>query len=300
MKWVMAGLSALSLAACDAGSPTPSAGPAEGVRIASWNIEHLAAENGHGCAPRDDEGYARVAAVIDDIDADIWLLQEVENEVALARVFNPDEWTFHIEARPAGAADDYPLCRGRYDGTRLTMQATAIAVRNGIEHQPLPALQALDVEGNDRLRWGVAITLPGETPTDIMSVHLKSGCFSGSDASACPVLLDQVPVLESWIDERSAAGRAVIVGGDFNRRLETDGDAVWLDLNDGNPAPLAIAGAGIGPRCNPRYREFIDFIVFNEAAGRSKVEGSFFETTFSGPRDTHPSDHCPIGAVFRY
>jgi endonuclease/exonuclease/phosphatase family metal-dependent hydrolase len=297
MKWAVAGFTFLVLAAC--GQDTVPADTPGALRIASWNIEHLAAENGRGCTPRDNEAYARVAAVIEDVDADIWLLQEIENEAALARVFNPEEWTFHIEARPAGAAADYALCRGRDDGTRLTMQATAIAVRNGIEHQPLPALQALDVEGNDRLRWGVAITLPGETPTDIMSVHLKSGCFSGSEASACPVLLDQVPVLENWIDERSAAGRAVIVGGDFNRRLEIDGDAVWLDFNDGDPAPLAIAGAGIGPRCNPRYREFIDFIVFNEAAGRTKVERSFFETTFSGPRDQHPSDHCPVGAVFR-
>lgn len=297
MKWAVAGFTFLVLAAC--GQDTVPADTPGALRIVSWNIEHLAAENGRGCAPRDDEGYARVAAIIDEVDADIWLLQEIENEAALARVFNPDEWTFHIEARPAGDADNYPLCRGRDDGTRLTMQATAIAVRNGIEHQPLPALQALDVEGNERLRWGVAIMLPGDTPTDIMSVHLKSGCFSGSDASACPVFLDQVPVLESWIDERSAAGRAVIVGGDFNRRLEIEGDAVWLDLNDGVPAPLSIAGAGIGPRCNPRYREFIDFIVFNQAAGRSKVEDSFFETTFSGPRDTHPSDHCPVGAVFR-
>lgn len=281
----------------------PSTPPPEpgALRIAAWNIEHLATLNGMGCAPRDDEGYQRVAAVINEVNADIWLLQEIENQAALERVFDPAQWTFHVEARPAGAPDDYPLCRGRDDGSRLTMQATAIVVRTGVSHDVLPALRQLDVENRDRLRWGVAITLPGETPLDIMSIHLKSGCFSGDGASACPVFFDQVPVLESWIDERSAAGRGVIVGGDFNRRLELEGDSVWLDLNDGDPAPLRLAGAGagIGPQCNPRYTEFIDFIVLNEDAATRKIDGSFFETTFSGPRERHPSDHCPIAVDLR-
>lgn len=147
---------------------------------------------------------------------------------------------------------------------------------------------------------GVAITLTGDTPLDLMSVHLKSGCFTGDVASACPVFFDQVPVLESWIDERSTVGRGVIVGGDFNRRLEIEGDTVWLDLNDGDPAPLRLAGAGIGPQCNPRFVEFIDFIVLNEEAARHKIEGSFFETTFSGSREHHPSDHCPIAVDVRW
>lgn len=270
------------------------------VRIAAWNIEHLAALDGMGCAPRDEAGYARVAAIIDEVNADIWLLQEIENEAALARVFDPAVWTFHIEARPAGEPEDYPLCRGRDDGTRLTMQSTAIVVRSGIEHIASQPLAALDVEGEDRLRWGVTITLPGETPVDIMSVHLKSGCFSGEEAAACPMLLGQIPVLERWIDDRSAAGRAIIVGGDFNRRFEAEGDRVWQDLNDGDPMGLSLAGAGTGPGCNPRYGEFIDFLVLNETAARHKVEGSFFETTFSGPRERHPSDHCPIAVDVRW
>lgn len=155
----------------------------------------------------------RVAAIINEVNADSWLLQEIENEAALARVFDPETWTFHIEARPAGEPEDYSLCRGSDDGTRLTTQSTAIVVRSGIEHIASQPLAALDVEGEDRLRGGLTITLPGEAPVDIMSVHLKSGCFSGEEAVACPVLLGQIPVLERSIDERSAAGRAVIVGG---------------------------------------------------------------------------------------
>ena len=60
------------------------------------------------------------------------------------------------------------------------------------------------------------------------------------------------------------------------------------------PKLLILAGDGIGPQCNPRYTEFIDFIVLNDEAARQKIDGSFFETTFSGAREHHPSDHCPI------
>ncbi|MGP1276357.1 MAG: endonuclease/exonuclease/phosphatase family protein [Caulobacterales bacterium] len=286
----LGGLIVLAGCASEQEAPTST----DTLRIAAWNVEHLTAVDGTGCAARTAADYQRMAGVIEQVDADIWLLQEVENEQALARVFDPASWIFYVETRPAGVPGDYPPCRGRDDGTRLTMQATAIAVRREVEHSPLPQFSELDVDGADRLRWGVGVTLEGETPIDLMSVHLKSGCFTGSSAEACDTLLGQIPVLESWIDQRSAQGRAVIVGGDFNRRLESDGDAVWIDLNDGTPIGLSIAGAGTGPRCNPRYREFIDFLILNEAAEEQMVPGSFRETTFTGPREQHPSDHCPI------
>lgn len=279
----------LLLSACQIAGPQPTGHTPEPLRIAAWNAEHLTAVAGAGCAPRDEAALDLVAGYIARVDADIWLLQEVDGEEALARVFG-EGWTFHVEQRaPAG---DYPACRGRDDGARLRAQNTAIAVRNGIEHDRLPDLTALDLTGDRRTRYGVAITLPGPVPTDILSVHLTSGCFTGDSSERCPALLEQADVLETWIDTRSAEGRAVIVGGDFNRRLEAEGDPVWAGLNDGDPASLFIAGAGTGPSCDPRYTEFIDFLVLNEPARSRKIAGSFHETTYDTP--ARPSDHCPI------
>ncbi|MFN3313124.1 MAG: endonuclease/exonuclease/phosphatase family protein [Hyphomonas sp.] len=278
---------AFLLSACQTGGPQPPA--AEPLRIAAWNIEHLTGLTGAGCFPRDEAGLDLVAGYIAQVDADIWLLQEIDGEAALERVFG-EGWTFHVEARePAG---EYPLCRGRDDGTRLRAQNTAIAVRNGIEHERLADFTDLDVNENRRTRYGVAITLPGPAPMDIMSVHLASGCHAGGESGVCPLLFSQIERLETWIDARSAAGRAVIVGGDFNRRLELSGDTVWEELNDGVPSALHIAGAGTGPACDPRYTEFIDFILMNDAAKSGKVTGSFRETTDTAPE--RPSDHCPI------
>jgi len=283
---------ALLLSACQLSAPAPP--EQTPLRIAAWNIEHLTAVTGAGCAPRDEAALDLVAAYIDRVDADIWLLQEVDGEAALARVFG-EGWTFHVETREA--AGDYPLCRGREDGSRLRAQNTAIAVREGIAHDRLPDLTALDLTVERRTRYGVGITLPGTVPTDILSVHLASGCAAGDTAGSCPTLIGQAGVLETWMDDRSAAGRAVIAGGDFNRRLEADGDPVWAGLNDGTPASLHIAGAGTGPACNPRYTEFIDFLVLNDRARARKVEGSFRETTYDTP--ARPSDHCPVSITIR-
>lgn len=279
----------LLVSACQLSAPPVTEHVPAPLRIAAWNIEHLTATPGAGCLPRDESALDLVADYVTRVDADIWLLQEVDGQAALARVFG-DGWTFHVEARQA--ARDYPLCHGREDGSRLRAQNTAIAVREGIAHERLPDLVALDVTGEGRTRYGVVITLPGPAPTDVMSVHLTSGCFAGDRSDRCPALFDQVGVLETWIDARSTGGHAVIVGGDFNRRLETAGDPVWADLNDGDPAGLHIAGAGSGPACSPRYTEFIDFLLLNDAARARKVTGSFRETTYDTP--TRPSDHCPI------
>ena len=292
MRFVLILGAAMLLGACEASPDTAS--PAREVstlRIAAWNIEHLTAEIGAGCAPRDEAGLDRVAEYIREVDADIWLLQEIDGEAALERVFGPG-WSFHVEERPA--AGEYPLCRGRDDGSRLRAQNTAIAIRDTLAHERLPDFVELDVRGSGRMRHGVAISLVEGEPLDIMSVHLASGCHQGDTSDVCPTLFAQADVLEDWVDGRGASGRAVIVGGDFNRRFEMDGDEVWLGLNDGDPYALHIAGAGIRPSCDPRYSEFIDFLVLNEHAFTRKVTGSFSETTFTETGPMRPSDHCPI------
>lgn len=281
----------LAIAGCNSQPPSdpPPIGDDRSLRIAAWNIEHLAAVPELGCFPRDDAGYALVADVISRVDADVWLLQEIDGVEALERVFGTG-WSFHVEEREGSG--QYPLCRGRDDGSRLRAQNTAIAIRDTIPHERLPDFTELDVNGSGRMRHGVALTLLEGEPIDIMSVHLASGCHQGDTSNVCPTLFGQAEVLENWIDTRSAAGRAVIVGGDFNRRFEMDDDQVWIGLNYGDPYALHIAGAGIRPQCDPRYTQFIDFILLNEHAASFKVTGSFAETTFfDGMR---ASDHCPI------
>lgn len=91
------------------------------------------------------------------------------------------------------------------------------------DFKPVMALSAI---GTRPLRPGLQFTLDiASKPVDGLVVHLKAGCRSPqlnkpkrpSEKDACPVLSQQVPVIEQWIDDR--VGRDFMLIGDFNRTL---------------------------------------------------------------------------------
>jgi endonuclease/exonuclease/phosphatase family metal-dependent hydrolase len=148
--------------------------------------------------------------------------------------------------------------------------------------------------GNPDLRSGVDITLrpANGQPLRLLVVHLKSGCFAGSQGSACARLLQQVPPLERWIDAAAKGPTRYLVLGDWNRRLAAPVDPVWADLADQDPAnaELTLADQGIKPRCDPRYQDFIDHVALDRRAARDFR--SFAEIPYTTA--THYSDHCPL------
>jgi hypothetical protein len=80
---------------------------------------------------------------------------------------------------------------------------------------------------------------------------------------------------------------------DFNRCLEMTDDTVWAEWDDASPtnADLALASCDQPAACNPRYRDFIDFIVLDRPAYDDLVDCK--EQTFAGEG---LSDHCAIAA----
>jgi endonuclease/exonuclease/phosphatase family metal-dependent hydrolase len=66
---------------------------ADPIKIATWNLEHLAERNGEGCRPRTDADYETLRRYADRLDADIVAFQEVESASAAARVFDPNKYT---------------------------------------------------------------------------------------------------------------------------------------------------------------------------------------------------------------
>ena len=101
------------------------------------------------------------------------------------------------------------------------MSADSRRRRANEDSVPVTALQV----GNPDLRSGVDLIVrpAGGAPMRVLSVHLKAGCTAGDRNEACPVLLQQVPVLEHWIDQRAGEGLRFAVLGDYNRR-GSDGD----------------------------------------------------------------------------
>ncbi len=268
-------------------APSPSAT----ITLASWNMEHLAEANGSGCRPRTDADYAAMRAYADALAADVIAFQEVESKAAAERVFDPARYTVEIEQRIGTGRKGE--CGGR-PGLTVNAQRTGFAIRKNLAFERLPDVTDLQV-GNPDLRSGVDLMVrpAGGTPLRVLSVHLKAGCTAGDDNDACPVLFQQVPVVERWIDRRAAEGIRFAVLGDFNRRLVLRGDAVWADWDDASPAnaDLSRASGDQSARCNPRYRDFIDYIVLDRQSAAGLV--AFEESTFAAES---LSDHCAISA----
>tara|TARA_R110002124_G_scaffold243235_1_gene408291 strand:+ start:182 stop:1078 length:897 start_codon:yes stop_codon:yes gene_type:complete len=275
------------------GTLNPSSGSSSGqtLKLAAWNIEHLAEADGTGCRPRTEADYAALRSYVAELGADVIAFQEVESKAAAERVFDPAIYTVVIEDRVGTGRRG--ACRGR-EGLTINAQRTGFAIRKDIPFERQPDF--IDVQvGNPDLRSGVDLIVrpQGGEPVRVLSVHLKSGCSSGDRNEACAVLFQQVPIMERWIDERSAEGVRFAVMGDFNRRLTMRDDAVWADWDDASPpnADLAFASGERSAQCNPRYRDFIDFIVLDRRATTALM--GFEEKTFASET---LSDHCAVAA----
>lgn len=293
-------LAALALlTACAPAIDAPQASPpaaARPLKLASWNLEFLAEKDGVGCQPRGAADYAAMKRIADGLDADVIAFQEAESIAAAARVFDPARFTIVMEAREGAPSG---TCGGEHKDQQVIRQAVGFAIRKALAFDRHPDVTSL-MRSNAQLRSGVDITLraPGRAPIRLLAVHLKSGCFSGTDAKACPVLLDQIPALEAWIDAAARGPDRFAVLGDWNRRLTLPGDMVWTEIDDGQPAnaDLLLADAGTPPACDPRYDSFIDHIVLDKRAATGLA--GFGETRYA-PGEKHYSDHCPVAVTLR-
>lgn len=299
-------LFAVLVSACAGQTPSEHAAR---LRIATWNLEHLAEHVGAGCHPRTDADYALLASYAAKLDADVIGLQEVENEAAAHRVFPSDQYDIVMSGQRYSEKQG-PCGQGGVQ--TFTPQRTGYAIRKGVAYTVNPPLEALNVAiDRDRpVRWGVDVTLSGPIPIRLLDVHLKSGCSAGADPKngACPMLFSQVSVVEGWIDARERDGLPFIVLGDFNRRLGPDDAQVWQMWDDGDPPGLKLvtaAGAAdagpVAPRCEGgKYKEFIDHIVFSERALPLYEPSSFGELVYAETGDAAPSDHCAISVLLRH
>lgn len=149
-----------------------SAAVIDAFKVVTWNTEHFAYPRSAGCKPRTSEDIAAIKAYIAGLDASVIALQEVASKEALRLVFPERDWALVLSARA-----DSPAYECRENGFTSTQQKVAFAIKKDI---PI-----LDVKQNAQLglqktglRFGLAVTV--ETPlgpTDILNVHLKSGCF---------------------------------------------------------------------------------------------------------------------------
>ena len=232
--------------------------------------------------------YDRIRCYVRLFDPDILAVQEVDGEEALSRVVDTEVYDVHVDDRPKGSLNG--------------QQNTGFAVKRGLTVVRQPDFEALDIRGDGRLRYGTRIDLTHNGQTiQLMSVHLKSGCFDNATTSSdCATLLAQVPVLEGWIDTAAQGPMPFIVLGDFNHRLNRPHDQVWAELDDGDPAnaDLTTVTQDMPISCRDnKFPEFIDHIVVDRRVVPWVDRTSFRHVTYRQADKAvweKLSDHCPV------
>jgi endonuclease/exonuclease/phosphatase family metal-dependent hydrolase len=308
---------------------TPALPQANGVTLATWNLEWLMTPQvrdslGATCmaqqprshqralpctpgrkpppvrAPADFDALARSASSLftgqeGGERVDVVALQEVDGPQAAKLVFRQG-WRLDCFVQ------------------REHPQKVGFAVREGIPYRCNADLQALDIDGGTRA--GADVTLwPGtRQEVRLLAVHLKSGCFTGKldrRFEPCARLRQQVPVIEAWIDQRVRDGVAFAVLGDFNRHLDKDArypagpdEAEPLNLmqawSDHHPPGAELLRATEGQpylRCDgeDRHSQYVDDILIDRRLADRHKAKRFSRLAFD-PNDQGRllSDHCPV------
>lgn len=278
------------------GLASPLLAHANELKIASWNLQNFAGQNNTGCKERVQSDYDEIKKVITSVDADVWLFQEIESTGALARIMDPNLWTFHTESRSDWSS--MPPCFN--NDRRAVMQRVSIAAKKGLVVGKKEDLPFIDTSGRGTLRYGVAVNIVKSGRTiHLINVHLKSGCHTGNSSRDCPTLFSQFPLLASYINEMAEADVPVIVGGDFNRLLSKPEDEAFSSLSYSKRTALQIASNKGPSKCSLKSDENIDYILTNSNLRDFFDVEETSERAFEGKIDNWPSDHCPITVTFQ-
>lgn len=271
------------------------------LRIATWNVEHLAYPIDQGCRPRTEEELAALQAYARNLKADIVGLQEVASYEAVDLLFPASEWHIIVSERPDSESYE---CRG--SGFSSTQQKVAFAVRKSFDVKKVQQLSEFGLDSRG-LRYGLEIDVQTSTSKNsaastisVLNLHMKSGCFvdnySRKDSDACQTFSRQAPILETWVDQKEQQGAPYFIVGDFNHRLSAPYNHLTQALltdKKGNRNSLINTGAQlIG--CHPYYPAPIDHIFagnLNSADWQFKTQSVSFDNM---QVDAMLSDHCAI------
>ncbi|MGF1680266.1 endonuclease/exonuclease/phosphatase family protein [Photobacterium minamisatsumaniensis] len=286
--------------------------------MASWNMRWLDSQSERPESLRRTADYQAMANTVKQLDADVIAFQEVADEQSLSLVMDMNNDALSSNSYRIELSTRQLHSKSTRSGVRWE-QYVGFAIRSHIAYYRNPDLIALDTTKQHYLRYGVDITLLDNTRQPrlrLLTVHLKSGCFSAkSRKKSCTQLKQQFESIEHWVEKRYKEKQPFIVLGDFNRHLTAPNDWLWRELNDGFPFGLTLYAATSGQKSNctvrrysrhkkrwftHNYRQFIDHMIMGSTTKSMMVNGSFKQHEFQPSSVSHfnTSDHCPIKATF--
>ena len=273
--------------------PSTSPQASSSLRVWTWNLNWLHQQDDAGLNRRVAEDYEALSRYARRLDADVIVVQEVDGEEALRRIFDPGVYAFHVSSRD-------------------NVQRVAVVYRRTLEVVRYPDVVEVARVYSERLRYGVDLGVKDPVSGGelrILGVHLKSGCFrsplggpylDGESEDACAKLKMQLPVLERWMKQRAEARSPFMIVGDFNRRLGA-GESIWEDWRRRMPGlGLTSPTVKMQSRCwGGRYPEFIDHLVLDARAEKMMTRRTtrqlLYDEEDAARHGYRLSDHCPVG-----
>jgi hypothetical protein len=130
------------------GVPEPH--PSGRLRLATWNLGNLHAQDGQSTYTGPDPSvrrtavdYERLRCYVRLFDPDILAVQEVDGEAALSRIVDLAVYDVHVDDRPRGGLG------GQHN--------TGFAFKRGLTVTRQPDVTALDIRGDGSLRYGARL-----------------------------------------------------------------------------------------------------------------------------------------------
>ena len=288
--------SSLGLFGCSAGVPYPSSK----LTVATWNLEHLASDGNLGCKVRTESDYKLLSQYVNTVDADVFALQEVASEAAVARIFNPQQWQIIMSSR---ADSPSYTCRG--NGNLSTQQKVAFAVKKSIQVTNLKHLTSFS-KVKLGAREGLQLSLDYNNQTiNLLNLHLKSGCFtqdySQSDSASCQVFAKQVDILKQYVASQLGNDDKWLMLGDFNHHVADKNNKFRNVLFDAMAAPTNNTLTVLTDEkvsCHPKYPAPIDHIISSSAMTNTLSTPPVIFHKYAQPPKTMLSDHCALSATF--
>ncbi|WP_318924928.1 endonuclease/exonuclease/phosphatase family protein [Photobacterium sp.] len=260
---------------------------------------------------RSDLDYRKMRSIFTALSPDIFAFQEVDSLAVLKKIVPEADYHFYFSDRSNKAGESY----------LVSNQYTGFAVRSHLEVSDPDDLHQLNRIANNqtgKLRYGsyLIVQLDNETQLHLLSVHLKSGCFSKKQqksGQSCKQLKRQTNVLADWINKRQEMHQSYMILGDFNHQLNHPNEWLLTDLNSQLQQPLVNLTAKTTASCWARvsnangrtqfrlYRMLIDhMLVSQDIADKINDQESVYQLPFEQEdvKQYQLSDHCPIVAHF--
>ena len=203
----------------------------DNLRIVSWNIANLAEAPGHdlrGGYKRSASDYSKLKEVLGDLNADIIAFQEIGSFQALSSIVDFTKYNVEFETR---CLENEKKCQSDVGDIY-----TAIAYKRDLKQATPFQLDSLAISHTNecgvtrKVRGGVGVRFQFKGQTvHVPSLHMKATCkddrIEPGTQDDCDTQSAQFDALMRWAESLPKQD-AIILSGDFNRKLLNNKDSV--------------------------------------------------------------------------